>query len=100
LAAPIQEDDDSNNNGQGENQERQDQSEGSKQKMKRRKPVFDSLDAPIAVNGGTLSAGQKQLVALARAMLRRSQIVLTDEATSAIDLELDNQVSGSFPLIF
>jgi ABC-type multidrug transport system fused ATPase/permease subunit len=99
LAAPIHEDDGNNNNGQGESQEEQAQPEGTKQKMKRRKPVFDSLDAPIAVNGGTLSAGQKQLVALARAMLRRSQIVLTDEATSAIDLELDNQVSDSFHFI-
>lgn len=59
---------------------------------KAREAVFSSLDAPISVGGGSLSAGQKQLVALARAMLRRAKVVLTDEATSAIDLELDDQV--------
>ena len=55
--------------------------------------VFSSLESPISVGGGSLSAGQKQLVALARAMMRRAKVVLTDEATSAIDLELDDQVS-------
>ncbi|KAG8812390.1 hypothetical protein FRC17_002041 [Serendipita sp. 399] len=61
--------------------------------MKKRKAVFDRLDEPISIAGGSLSAGQRQLVALARAMLRRSQVVLTDEATSAIDLELDDQAN-------
>ncbi|KIM28242.1 hypothetical protein M408DRAFT_329592 [Serendipita vermifera MAFF 305830] len=59
---------------------------------KKRKALFDSLESPISFGGSSLSAGQRQLVALARAMLRRSQIVLTDEATSAIDLDLDDQI--------
>lgn len=63
--------------------------------MKTRSAVFNSLESPISAGGGSLSAGQKQLVALARAMMRRAKVVLTDEATSAIDLELDDRVSDS-----
>lgn len=42
---------------------------------------------------GSLSAGERQLLALARAILRRSRVVIMDEATSAIDFELDSMVS-------
>ncbi|KAF8522635.1 P-loop containing nucleoside triphosphate hydrolase protein, partial [Hysterangium stoloniferum] len=52
---------------------------------------ISSLDTPINETG-SLSAGERQLVALARAVLRRSQVVIMDEATSAIDLHLDEMV--------
>jgi ABC-type multidrug transport system fused ATPase/permease subunit len=42
--------------------------------------------------GGSLSAGERQLVALARAVLRRTNVVIMDEATSQIDSRLDDQV--------
>lgn len=51
-----------------------------------------TLDTPISQTG-SLSAGERQLVALARAVLRRSNVVIMDEATSQIDTELDDQVS-------
>lgn len=51
-----------------------------------------ALDMPISQNG-SLSAGERQLVAMARALLRRSNVVIMDEATSQIDTNLDDQVS-------
>lgn len=50
-----------------------------------------TLDTPISQTG-SLSAGERQLVALARAVLRRSNVVIMDEATSQIDSKLDDQV--------
>lgn len=52
-----------------------------------------SLETPISQTG-SLSAGERQLVALARASLRGSRVVVMDEATSAIDLHLDEMVDS------
>ncbi|KAI5120846.1 hypothetical protein M0805_007033 [Coniferiporia weirii] len=49
---------------------------------------LDSVISPT----GSLSAGERQLVALARAILRRSQVIILDEATSQIDALLDDQI--------
>ncbi|KAF9469837.1 P-loop containing nucleoside triphosphate hydrolase protein [Collybia nuda] len=48
------------------------------------------LDMPITQ--GSLSAGERQLVAIARAILRRTNIIIMDEATSQIDSQLDDQI--------
>jgi len=48
------------------------------------------LDKPISQD--SLSAGEKQLVALARAVLRGTNVVIMDEATSQIDTKLDAQI--------
>lgn len=48
------------------------------------------------ITPGSLSAGEKQLVALARAILRRTNIIILDEATSQIDTHLDDQVCNLF----
>lgn len=53
-------------------------------------PIWN-LETPIS-QSGPLSAGERQLVALARAVLRRSQVVVMDEATSSIDFHLDDMV--------
>ena len=51
-----------------------------------------TLDMPISQTG-SLIAGELQLVAMSRAILRRSNVVILDEATSQIDSDLDDQVS-------
>ena len=43
-----------------------------------------TLDSQIASGGGNLSVGQKQIIALARAIVRQSKLLILDEATSAI----------------
>ena len=45
-----------------------------------------TLDTEIAGGGGNLSVGQRQILALARAIVRRSKLLILDEATSAIGM--------------
>lgn len=50
------------------------------------------LDSVVEEEGLNFSLGQRQLMALARALVRGSQIIVCDEATSSVDMETDQKI--------
>ncbi|KAJ3895455.1 P-loop containing nucleoside triphosphate hydrolase protein [Lentinula edodes] len=54
-----------------------------------------NLDTPISSGGANLSVGQRQIIALARAIVRQSKLLILDEATSAIDYKTDAIIQES-----
>ncbi|CAG8565444.1 11234_t:CDS:10, partial [Racocetra persica] len=47
------------------------------------------LDSPVRENGSNFSQGQQQLIALARALVRHSKLIIMDEATASVDYKTD-----------
>jgi ABC-type transport system involved in cytochrome bd biosynthesis fused ATPase/permease subunit len=56
----------------------------------RNRNVFLNLDADVSEGGDNFSQGEKQLLCLARSILRNPKILIMDEATASIDCESTN----------
>ncbi len=57
-------------------------------------------DTDVGEGGGRLSSGQRQLVSLARAVIRDPQILVLDEATSSVDAETEQRIQRGLESAF
>ena len=64
------------------------------------KNVIKGINTEIKEYGNNLSFGCRQLLCVARAILRKSKIIILDEATSSVDQKTEDIISGAVDTMF
>jgi ATP-binding cassette subfamily B protein len=60
----------------------------------------EGYDTPVGEGGALLSGGEKQRIAIARAILLDPAVIIFDEATSAVDIRTENEIFASMERLF